>query len=145
MANCEEFRRALGHLRDGEASPEEAGAARGHAASCPACGADAALLEAVAARLRERGGPAAAPASAGLRDAVLARIRDGVQGGEAIVLELRPFLRRAALAAAAVFVGATAAALWQASHGAGRGRVEPGIPREEMLAEIVGPRLGPGR
>jgi anti-sigma factor RsiW len=141
MTHCEEYRKALGRLRDGEAAPGDADAVRAHGEACGACGAEAALLEAVGARLRERGGPADAPAPAGLREAVLAGIRSG--GG--VVLDLRPFLRRAAVAAAAVFVAASATALWQSARPrAGRG-LEAGIPREEMLAEIVRPRLGQGR
>ena len=144
MKNCEEFRRALGRLHDGEASPEEAAGARAHAGDCAPCAAAEASLLAVAGRLLERGGPLPAEGAAplpGLRDGVLDRIRRG----EAVVVDLRPFLLRAAAAAAAVFVVATAAAVWQASHrrdGAGDG---PLIHREEILAEICGPGLGTGR
>ncbi len=77
-----------------------------------------------------------------------------VRGGEAIVLELHPFFRRAAFAAAALFLAATAAALWQGTHGDPsrsevRGEVSwgphAGIPRDEMLAEIVQRGFGSGR
>jgi len=139
MTRCEEFRQALGRLHDGQASPAEAEEARAHAASCAACAADAALLEAVAARLRERAGPADAAPPAGLREAVVLRLKRG----DAAVIELRPFLRRAAAAAAAVLLAASTAAAWQAAH---RPRVEPareaGVTRQEILAEIVRPRMG---
>jgi anti-sigma factor RsiW len=134
MTRCEEHRRALGRLHDGEASPAEAAEARAHAASCAACAADAALLGSVAARLRERAGPADAPTPPGLREAVLLRLRRG----DAAVIEIRPFLRRAAAAAAAVLLAASAAAAWQATHGP---KVAPaseaGVTREEILAQIV--------
>ena len=40
MNGCEEFRRALGRARDGEAAPDEAAAARAHAAGCTDCARD---------------------------------------------------------------------------------------------------------
>jgi anti-sigma factor RsiW len=139
MTRCEEFRRALGRLHDGQASPAEAEEARAHAAGCAACAADAAMLEAVAARLRERAGPIDAAPPAGLREAVVLRLKRG----DAAVIELRPFLRRAAAAAAAVLLAASTAAAWQAVH---RPRIEPareaGVTRQEILAEIVRPRTG---
>jgi hypothetical protein len=143
---CEGFRLALDRGRDGEtprdaASAESVRAARAHAESCAACRDAAAALDAVAARLLERAGPAGAAAPGGLREAVMAR----VHRGEAVVLELNPFLRRAAVAAAALFVAATAAAFWQASRGRGIERPDAGIPRDEMLAEIVQRGFGPGR
>ncbi len=142
MNRCEEFRQALGRLHDGEASPGEARECRAHAGACADCAAEAALLDAVARRLRERGGPAPGTAAVpGLRDAVMARLRRG----DAAVLEIHPFLRRAFAAAAAVFVAATAAAFWQSSHRRPAAPRDAGIPREEILAEIVRPRLGPGR
>ena len=141
MTECEEHRRALGRLHDGEASAEEAREARAHASACAACGADAALLEAVGGRLRERGGPADAGPPPGLRDAVLARLRRG----DAVVLELHPFLRRIAAAAAVVFVTATASAVWQASSRRPSPAREAGIPRAAILAELGRPRPGPGR
>ena len=141
MSGCEDFRKALDRARDGEASAAEAREARAHAESCPACADAAAALDAVSARLLERAGPAGAAAPAGLRDAVMARVRRG----DAVVLELHPFLRRAAVAAAAVFVAATATAFLQATRAKGPHRFDSGIPREAILAELGRPRLGPGR
>ncbi len=143
MTTCEKFRRSLGRLHDGEASPAEAAEARAHADSCAGCAAAEASLLAAAERLLERGGPllpADAPPPAGLRDAVLARIRRG----DAAVHDLRPFLRRAAAAAAAVLVVSSAAALWQAARSGDAGGA-PLIDREQTLAEICGPRLAFGR
>ena len=141
MTTCDDFLGALDRARDGEAAPEEAREARAHAAACPGCAAAAAALDAVSARLLERAGPAGAPAPAALREAVLGRVRRG----DAAVLELHPFLRRAAVAAAALFVAATATALWQSARGAGPPRFDGGLPREEILAELGRTRLGPGR
>ena len=141
MTTCDVSLRALDRARDGEASAEEAREARAHAESCPGCAAAAAALDAVSARLLERAGPAGGAAPPGLRAAVLARVRRG----DAVVLELHPFLRRAAVAAAALFVAATATALWQSARGAGPHRFDGGIPREEILAELGRTRLGPGR
>lgn len=141
MRTCDDFRRALDRARDGEAPDGESREARAHAESCPACAASATALDAVSARLLERAGPAGSAAPAGLREAVLGRLRRG----DAVVLELHPFLRRAAVAAAAVFVAATATALWQSARGAGPHRFDGGIPREEILAELGRTRLGPGR
>ena len=141
MKDCEEFRRALGCLRDGEGSGPEGAEIRAHVASCPECGADERILEAVGLRIRERGGAAEAPIPEGLRDAVLARLR----AGEGVILDLRPFLRRVATAAAAVFVCATATAFWQASRHSDRGPAEAGATREEIVAEIVRLQMGPGR
>ncbi|MCK6480349.1 MAG: zf-HC2 domain-containing protein [Planctomycetes bacterium] len=143
---CEEFRRALGRLHDGEASPAEAAGARAHAAACAGCAEAEASLLAAAERLLERGGPLPGEDPApvpGLREAVLARIRRG----DAAVLDLRPFLRRAAAAAAAVLVAATAAAAWQSSRlpSAGGDGDGPAIHRKDVLAAICGPRLGGGR
>jgi hypothetical protein len=142
MNGCEEFRRALGRARDGEAAPHEAAAARAHAAGCADCAGFASGIESAAARLRERAGPAGGAAPEGLRESVLARIRRG----DAVVIEIRPFLRRVAAAAAAVLLAASGAAAWQAIH---RPQVEPareaGVSREEILAQIVRPRLGTGR
>ena len=142
MTGCEEFRRALGRAHDGEAAPDEAAAARAHAAGCAGCSEHAALMESAAARLRAIAGPVGASAPAGLRESVLARIRRG----DAVVIEIRPFLRRVAAAAAAVLLAASGAAAWQAMHSP---KVEPareaGVSREEILAQIVRPRLGTGR
>lgn len=138
MRTCEEFLRALDRARDGEASPEEAREARAHAAACPACAGASSVLDAVSARLIERAG---APDARGVREAVMAR----VVGGDAVVLELHPFLRRAAVAAAVLFVAATATAVWQTNRQGDRHRLDGGIPREEMLAELGRSRLGPGR
>jgi len=78
----------------------------------------------------------------GLRQAVLARIGRG----EAVLLDIRPFLLRTAAAAAAVLVVATAATLWQdARRGAGESVREAALGREDVLARIVRPRLGPER
>lgn len=141
MKTCDEFLAAFDRARDGEASAEEAREARAHAAACPACAAAASVLDAVSARLLERAGPPGAPAAGGLRDAVLARVRRG----DAVVLDLHPFLRRAAVAAAALFVATTATALWQSSRPGVPLRFDGGIPREEILAELGRTRLGPGR
>jgi anti-sigma factor RsiW len=143
MTGCEEFRGALGRLHDGEASAEEAQAARAHAGSCAACRADTALLESVAARLRERAGPVPAPEDAvpGLREAVVAR----ALRGEAAVLDLGPFLRRAAAAAAAVLVAATASALWQAAHRSAVPASPDPPSHAEIVAQIVRLRMGAGR
>ncbi len=141
MKTCGEFLGALDRARDGEASAEEAREARAHAESCASCAAAGATLDAVSARLREVAGPAGSASPAGLRDAVLSRVRRG----DAVVLELHPFLRRAAVAAAVLFVAATATALWQSARGAGPHRFDGGIPREEILAELGRTRLGPGR
>ncbi len=140
---CEGFRLALDRARDGESPVDAASveAARSHAASCPGCRSAAAALDAVAARLSEIAGPADAAAPPGLRGAVMAR----VHRGEAVVLELHPFPRRAAFAAAALFVAATAAAFWQGSRARGDERPDAGIPRDEMLAEIVQRGFGSGR
>jgi anti-sigma factor RsiW len=141
MKSCGEFLRALDRARDGEASAAEAAEARAHAASCPSCSGATAALDAVSARLLERAGPPGAPAGAGLGEAVLSRVRRG----DAVVLEIHPFLRRAAVAAAALFVAATATALWQSAGAKGPHRFDGGIPREEILAELGRTRLGPGR
>jgi len=141
MKTCEEFLRALDRARDGEASPAEAREARAHAEGCAACSAASAALDAVAARLLEVAGPPGAAASPGLRGAVMAR----VHRGDAVVLELHPFLRRAAVAAAVLFVAATATGLWQSARSKGPHRFDGGIPREEILAELGRTRLGPGR
>lgn len=141
MSTCGDFLRALDRARDGEASAEEAREARVHAAACPACSAAGSALDAVSARLLELAGPPGAEASAGLREAVLARVRRG----DAVVLELHPFLRRAAVAAAVLFVAATATAFWQSARSKGPHRFDGGIPREEILAELGRIRPGPGR
>jgi hypothetical protein len=141
MTTCDDFLRALDRARDGEASAEEARDARAHAAACAGCSSAAAALDAVAARLLERAGPAGAAAPPGLRDAVMARVRRG----DAVVLELHPFLHRAAVAAAVLFVAATATAFWQSARAKGPHRFDGGIPREEILAELGRTRLGPGR
>jgi len=142
MTGCEQFRLSLGRVHDGEAPPDEAAAARAHAAACAECAAHASLLDSVAGRLRERAGPIGAPEPPGLRETVLARLRRG----DAVVLEIRPFLRRVAAAAAAVLLAASGAAAWQALQ---RPQVEPaseaGVSREEILAQIVRPRPGTGR
>jgi hypothetical protein len=138
---CEPFLRALDRARDGAATPAEAASARAHAESCAGCRAAAAALDPVAARLRERGGPADAPAPAGLREAVMARVRRG----DAVVLELHPFLRRAAFAAAALFLVATAAAFWQASRVQGPAGIDAGVSRSDVVALIVRLRTVPGR
>ena len=141
MNTCEDFLRALDRARDGEASAGEAGEARAHAAACPACSAAAAVLDAVSAHLLERAGPPGSAAPAGLREAVLAR----VHRGDAVVLDLHPFLRRAAVAAAVLFIAATATAFWQSARSKGPHRFDGGIPREEILAELGRIRPGPGR
>jgi len=143
MKDCEEYRRALGRLHDGEAPPAEAVATRAHVAACRECAAAFEELRLLTGHMLERGGilpPADAAPDPALREAVLARILRG----EATVLDLRPFLLRAAAAAAAVLVVSSAAALWQASHRGGPD-AGPRIDREEALAEICGPRLALGR
>jgi anti-sigma factor RsiW len=141
MGACDRFLHVLDLARDGEASPAEAREARDHAAACRACAAAIASIDAVSARLAERAGPPGAAAPDGLREAVLARLR----AGEPAVLELHPFLRRAAVAAAVLFVAATATALWQSARDGGPRRLDGGIPREEILAELGKTRPGPGR
>jgi hypothetical protein len=141
MSGCDRFREALDRARDGEAAGEEAREALAHAASCPDCRSGDAVLDLVAARLRERGGPAVGAAPPGLREAVMAR----VAAGGAAVLDLHPFLRRAAVAAAAVFVAATGLALWQSARAPAPGRIDAGVTREDVLAQIVRLRPGPGR
>lgn len=141
MNDCESFRRALDRARDGLASPDEAVEARAHLASCADCRSAEAALDAVAARLRERGGPVGGTAPAGLAGAVMAR----VHRGEAVILELHPFLRRAAVAAAALFVAATAAAFWQAARARGPAAVEAGLTRDDVVALIVRLHVAPGR
>jgi hypothetical protein len=146
MSDCEDFRRALDRARDGAASPgpmpaETEREARAHVASCADCRSAAAVMDAVAARLRERGGPADAPAPARLREAVMARVHKG----EAAILELHPFLRRAAVAAAAVFLAATAASFWQATRVRGPEAVEAGLTRDDVVALIVRLHVAPGR
>jgi anti-sigma factor RsiW len=135
---CEGVRRALGRLADGEADPREARQARAHLEGCAACRGHEALLGAVALRFAERAGPPGSAAPEGLREAVLARVR----AGEAAVLDLQPFLRRTALAAAAVFLAATGLALWQESRFPGPSRLDPEVSREDILAQIVRLRAG---
>ena len=141
MTTCDDFLRALDLARDGEASAAEAGEARVHATACASCSAAAAALDAVSARLLEHAGPPGAAAPAGLREAVLAR----VNRGDAVIIELHPFLRRAAVAAAVLFIAATATAFWQSARSKGPHRFDGGIPREEILAELGRIRPGPGR
>jgi predicted anti-sigma-YlaC factor YlaD len=142
-AACEPFRLALSRDADGEASPAEARAARAHAASCPSCAGFAAAVAAAAAELRSRASAPGGPAGEALRGAILARIRRG----DAVVLELRPFLRRVAAVAALVTVAATAAAFGLDGDRtpAPAPAADPGLDRSQVLAAIVRPRLGPWR
>jgi hypothetical protein len=134
---CTEVRRALDRARDGVAPlpPAESD----HAASCAACLAYESLQDSIGARLRERGGPAIGAPDADLRHAVLARIRRG----DAAALELRPFLLRAAFAAAVVVMVASSISLWKDRS---RSDERPGdasfLAREDILADVVRPALG---
>ncbi|MHC4922497.1 MAG: anti-sigma factor [Planctomycetota bacterium] len=140
MTNREEDLRAVGRALDGEAEPAESERIREALERDPQLAADEAVLRQVGDRLRQRAGASDDEPVPGLRAAVLDRIRRG----DAVIHDLRPFLRRTAAAAAAVLlVAGTAAALRSSALPPVDGTAVDALSHDGIVASLIAPSLGP--
>ena len=128
---CEDVRDQLSAFLDGELSPSKAGQIQAHFDSCPACRAEAELLERTIRTVKEL---PAVEAPSGLREGVLASIKAEGSEGEAAA---RPAPWRALWPAAAAIIIAVLIALLASERRSARAPDEAATAAESLRRRSV--------